>query len=68
VGAAVLRLLLEKESRPIWDLWALLCRAAIGRLWWWPVAMLRWRYRRGRPVCDSGVASLSPVVEGLREK
>jgi len=30
--------------------------------------VLGWRYRRGRPVCGSGVASLSPAVEGLREK
>jgi len=37
VGAAVLGLLLEEEGGPIWDLWAPLCRAAIGRLWWRPV-------------------------------
>jgi hypothetical protein len=54
VGAIVLGLLLEEEGEPIWDLWAPLCRATIGRLW-------------GRPVCGSGVAFLSPAVEGLRE-
>jgi len=37
VGAAVLGLLLEEEGGPIWDLWAPMCRAAIGRLWWRPV-------------------------------
>jgi hypothetical protein len=67
VGTALLGLLLEEEGGSIWDLWAPLCRANIVRLWWRPVAVLRQRYHRGRPVCGFSVASLSPEVEGLRE-